>query len=74
MWIYLAAFVGALVVSCNAQARSPCPTLFQYVSQKPGQWVADITLASDADLHGVWVRLILDTTSRELTVAVSIVL
>ncbi|KAF2885246.1 hypothetical protein ILUMI_20912 [Ignelater luminosus] len=68
MWIYLAAFVGALVVSCNAQARSPCPGLFQYVSHEPGQWVADVTLASEADLHGVWVRLILDAPSSELNV------
>ncbi|XP_068909617.1 phenoloxidase-activating factor 3-like isoform X2 [Tenebrio molitor] len=49
--------------------NSPCPDLFHYDSaDQPNQWTGTVTLLSDAELHGVWIRLIFDEKLTELDV------
>ncbi|KAF2885467.1 hypothetical protein ILUMI_20747 [Ignelater luminosus] len=52
----------------NNGFQSPCPRLFVYETRKnePGKWYGIVTLLSEADLSGVWLRLIFDRTSLQL--------
>lgn len=55
----------------EAQVVSPCPNLFIYEgkSPEPDQWYGIVTLKSDTDLSGVWLRLIFDRPSLQLGVS-----
>ncbi|KAK4883290.1 hypothetical protein RN001_006609 [Aquatica leii] len=67
MLLYYVASVVFLLTSINGQVRSPCPDLFDYVSQTPGQWNGNITLRSDVELDGIWVRLIFDNVAKNVS-------
>jgi len=61
----LAAF-AVLLVGVNTQNfASPCPRLFVYdrKSKEPDRWDGIVTLLSDIDLEGVWLRLMFDRPS-----------
>lgn len=51
---------------------NPCPRLLHVEPRKtnePDKWYATVTLISDADLSGVWLRLIFDRPSLQLGVS-----
>ncbi|KAJ8977604.1 hypothetical protein NQ317_011776 [Molorchus minor] len=58
----LASITAALPQPVEADKRfSPCPYLFHYdTTDQPGQWIGNLVIQSDDDLHGVWIRLIFD--------------
>lgn len=57
-----------IVTSIKPQNLSPCPRLFVYEkkSATPNRWYGLITLLSDTNLIGVWLRLVLDQPSLKL--------
>lgn len=56
----------------SSALNSPCPELFHYDSTaEPGKWAGTVTLLSDSDLHGVWLRLIFDRKIAVVEVSVS---
>ncbi|XP_057668210.1 serine protease easter-like isoform X1 [Diorhabda carinulata] len=64
---------AALVSICQSgsisPSRSPCPEFFTYESSNNrGYWTASLTLRSDYDLHGIWIRLIFDKDVKDLTI------
>lgn len=50
---------------------NPCPRLLQIEpnSPEPDRWYGTVTLISDADLSGVWLRMIFDRPSLQLGVS-----
>ncbi|RZC42474.1 proclotting enzyme-like [Asbolus verrucosus] len=65
----LAAGLLMTLGSITSALNSPCPHLFHYDStDQPGQWTGTVTLLSDVELHGVWIRLIFDEKLTELDV------
>lgn len=60
------------LVQTQAQLISPCPKFFQY--EPPGsendRWYGTVTLQSDSELSGVWLRLIFDRPSIQLGVRI----
>lgn len=69
----LAVCLTAALGSITSALNSSCPLdLFHYDSiDQPGQWTGTVTLLSDEDLHGIWVRLIFDEKLTEVSVLVS---
>lgn len=68
---YLYAVLSALVLTVNAKNSSPCPGLFSIIADHPDKrQEASLTLYSEEDLHGLWVRLIFDSASKEIVVQV----
>lgn len=65
--IFFQILLFTLEINCQ---ESPCPRLFVY--EPPGQendrWYGIVTLISDSDLTGVWLRLIFDRPSLQLGV------
>lgn len=57
------------VVYC--QLVSPCPRIFNYETKagENDRWYGDMTLASDSDLTGLWLRIILNKQSIQLGVS-----
>ncbi|KAJ3666304.1 hypothetical protein Zmor_001754 [Zophobas morio] len=54
-------------ITSALELHSPCPDLFHYDSaDHPNQWTGTVTLLSDSELHGVWLRLIFDKKLEEL--------
>lgn len=51
---------------------SPCPDLFQYDPAGPtgDSWEGTITLKTDQDLSGIWLRLVLDRPPIEIAVSI----
>jgi len=65
--LLLGLLVGPIATATNL--NSPCPDLFHYdATDQPGEWSGTITLLSDTELHGVWVRLIFDKEIKQLTI------
>ncbi|KAI4455188.1 modular serine protease [Holotrichia oblita] len=68
--LVIAYFTIVLVTEKTSAQRleSPCPRLFVY--EPPGtetdRWYGIITLISDSDLNGVWLRVIFDRPSLQL--------
>lgn len=64
--------VGLVMFWCNlSEAQqlwvSPCPRLFSYEPQKENdRWFGVVTLTSDTDLKGVWLRVAFDRPSMQL--------
>lgn len=51
------------------QFSSPCPGIFEYEQEKGSdRWYGLVTLSSDANLAGVWLRVVLDGPSAQLGV------
>ena len=59
-----------LLAPASAQLISPCPRLFKYEPQgaENDRWYGVVTLLSDSELSGVWLRLIFDKQSIQLGV------
>ncbi|KAK5638495.1 hypothetical protein RI129_012790 [Pyrocoelia pectoralis] len=57
-----------VIVAIKSQNLSPCPRLFVYEkrSTTPNRWYGLITLLSDTNLNGVWLRLVFDRPSLKL--------
>ncbi|KAJ3653082.1 hypothetical protein Zmor_018999 [Zophobas morio] len=57
-----------LLAPASAQLISPCPRLFKYEPQgaENDRWYGVVTLLSDSELSGVWLRLIFDKQSIQL--------
>ncbi|KAJ8921749.1 hypothetical protein NQ315_010659, partial [Exocentrus adspersus] len=76
-WLHfsLPIVVAALVLSAAAvplqdqdKYASPCPSLFDYDSlNETGRWTGTLTLESDAELHGIWIRMIFNSRPTEVT-------
>ncbi|KAF5284203.1 hypothetical protein FQR65_LT00203 [Abscondita terminalis] len=65
----LFAILFALLAKTNSQTDiSPCPRLFVYEgkSPEPNRWYGIITLLSDNDLNGVWLRVMFDQPTLQL--------
>jgi hypothetical protein len=56
-----------------AQMVSPCPRFFKYEPRgtENDRWYGTVTLLTDSDLSGVWLRLIFDRPSIQLGVRIS---
>ncbi|KAJ8971171.1 hypothetical protein NQ317_013366 [Molorchus minor] len=52
----------------SSQLVSPCPRLFKYEPQsnENDRWYGELTLVSDAELTGVWLRIVFDKPSIQL--------
>ncbi|XP_045467286.1 phenoloxidase-activating factor 3-like [Harmonia axyridis] len=48
---------------------SPCPEIFRYEQVSEGTWRANLTLISESDLEGVWVRLLTKPKLEEVVVS-----
>ncbi|XP_017770062.1 PREDICTED: serine protease gd-like isoform X5 [Nicrophorus vespilloides] len=65
-------FIILVLSVCWAEAQmryppSPCPSIFHYEPQKErDRWYGVVTLISESDLNGVWLRLIFDKPSLQL--------
>lgn len=62
-------------ISLSQIYESPCPDLFTYEPQSEDpntKWYGVITLLSDADLSGIYLRLIFDRKSKQLGVSKNI--
>ncbi|CAH1118358.1 unnamed protein product [Phaedon cochleariae] len=60
--------LNIISISCQ-ELISPCPRLFTYEPRNPNEpdkWYGRISLLSDSDLSGVWLRIILDKKSIQL--------
>ncbi|KAJ8956093.1 hypothetical protein NQ318_016546 [Aromia moschata] len=58
-----------VIDAAYCQLVSPCPRLFKYEPQNNNEndrWYGELTLISDADLSGVWLRIIFDKQSIQL--------
>lgn len=56
----------------ETQRPSPCPEIFHYESQsrdEENKWYGAITLNTDEDLFGVWVKITLDRKAELLGVS-----
>ncbi|KAI4455189.1 modular serine protease [Holotrichia oblita] len=61
--------IPLLSTKTNAQQlESPCPRLFVYEppGAAPDKWYGIVTLVSDYEISGVWLRIILDNPSLQL--------
>ncbi|XP_030754650.1 prostasin-like [Sitophilus oryzae] len=60
-WYYLGTTLGQ-------QLKSPCPDVFQYEQNpsEPDRWYATVTLKTDAELTGVWFRVLLNKQTLQL--------
>lgn len=59
---------------CKSQRPSPCPEIFHYESQnrdEENKWFGIITLRTNEDLYGVWVKITLDHKALRLGVSLS---
>lgn len=69
--VSLVALVGS--ITSALKLSSPCPGLFHYDStDQPNQWTGTVTVLSDVELHGVWIRLRFDGKLTGLDVGVSL--
>lgn len=51
------------------QFTSPCPGVFEYEQERGSdRWYGVVTMSSDANLAGVWLRVVLDGPSQQLGV------
>lgn len=68
VFIILLAFTLDVV---SSQLVSPCPRLFHYEPQnnENDRWYGEMTLISDSDLTGLWLRVIFDRQSVQLGVS-----
>lgn len=62
-----------ILVNCitNGQTQtSPCPDLFRYLPNEATaeSWTGELTLKTDVDLSGVYLRLVLDQPPTDVTV------
>ncbi|KAL3276576.1 hypothetical protein HHI36_011949 [Cryptolaemus montrouzieri] len=58
---FLALGAYVIAVQCTpliSSNSSPCPEIFRYDEVSDGAWKASLTLMSEEDLRGVWVRLL----------------
>ncbi|KAK4878791.1 hypothetical protein RN001_011297 [Aquatica leii] len=61
--------ISFLFINTYESDVSPCPRLFVYErSPEPNRWYGIITLLSDTDLNGVWVRVAFDQPTLQLGV------
>lgn len=59
--------ISFLFINTYESDVSPCPRLFVYErSPEPNRWYGIITLLSDTDLNGVWVRVAFDQPTLQL--------
>ncbi|KAK4878792.1 hypothetical protein RN001_011298 [Aquatica leii] len=62
--------VSFVILGCNAGPleTSPCPRLFVYedTTTYPDRWYGIMTLLSDSDLTGTWIRIIFDKPILQL--------
>lgn len=75
MSFYLVLVVSLVLgsIASGLKFDSPCPDLFHYDStDQPNQWSGTVTLLSDDELRGVWIRLIFDEKLTELQLHVSL--
>lgn len=59
-------------IKTNAQDwTSPCPEVFKYHPEKntANKWYGTLTLLSDIDLAGIWLRVLFDGPVAQLTVS-----
>ncbi|RZC34687.1 limulus clotting factor C-like [Asbolus verrucosus] len=61
-------FFLSFMVQVYSQLISPCPRLFKYEPRgsENDRWYGTVTLVSDSELSGVWLRLIFDKPSIQL--------
>lgn len=68
---YLVLFALSINLS-KSQRPSPCPEIFHYESQnreEDNKWYGSITLSTNEDLFGVWVKITLDRKAELLGVS-----
>lgn len=67
-------FITLFLNLCKSQRPSPCPETFHYESQsrdEEDKWYGVITLQTNEDLIGVWVKIALDRKAEILGVSES---
>lgn len=74
MWITftIIALVSVLTSIVEAQDfESPCPRLFVYEkkSAEPNKWYGIITVLTETDLSGLWLRIIFDEPPLQIGVS-----
>ncbi|KAJ8963550.1 hypothetical protein NQ314_005555 [Rhamnusium bicolor] len=60
--------ITLIINNAYCQLVSPCPKLFKYEpnNNENDRWYGQVTLLSDSELSGVWLRLIFDKPSSQL--------
>lgn len=67
VFVSLLVFTAMMGSITSTALNSPCPELFQYDSSaEAGKWSGTVTLLSDSDLHGIWLRLLFDRKIQEI--------
>lgn len=58
----------SITLSCAQKLVSPCPSLLNYRPLKAGDdtWHADLTLTTQTELSGVWLRVVFDKAPLEV--------
>jgi len=57
--------IAALILVANAELKSPCDNFFKYTSIGTDEWQGELTLKTDYTLHGLWVRIFLNSVTPD---------
>lgn len=61
------------LITAQNETVSPCPRIFAYEdeSQQPDKWFGILTMLSETDAKGAWVRIVFDKPPIELGVCIT---
>lgn len=70
--MHILAILGLIALTNAQQWISPCPGIFQYDEEgaQGDTWSGDITLKTDQELSGIWMRVVLDRPPIEVLVSI----